>query len=675
MDHYNPVRDLRNMLQERKNQVNPVTQQQAILFSVRLKAILTKIIRKYAAYLSYKRFAATLLFIVSILFTAGRTLAQEPQTVLPFQQDAMQQVNEEQLAIQFFQARDFGKAAGLFEQIYEKKPSPYIYQYYLLSLVENQDYGKAERVVRKNLRATNDDPRYMVDLGYIYGRKGDPERARKIYDDALKKLKGSQQQIFDLANAFISKGENEYAVQTYLRGRQLMNNSYPFGFELAVVYERMGDFKNATGSYLDLLEFNASYLNTVEDRIQSMLSFDINNEKNEIIRKEMLAKAQRNPDKIIYAELLWWYSIQQKDFDLALIQAKALDRRMNENGDKLFQLASLSAANQQFDIAIECYQALVDKGRNSPYYDPGRRELINTKYRKIVSEIAPQTKELNDLSAAMVRELKAEGEIPENITMIRNLAHLQAFYLNQTDSAVALLNRAVEMPGVSLNDRSECKIELADIYLFTGEVWEASLLYQQVYQDFKNDVLGQEAKFRNTKLSFYIGEFKWAGAQADVLKAATSKFISNDAIALSLLISENYDPDSNTVALEKYARAELFDFRNDEVRALASLDSIITIFGYHPILPFVLYKKSLIKIKQGQFTEADTLLATLVRIYPEAVLADEALMKRGELNRSKLNNPVAARACYQQVIDSYPASVFVPEARRQFRILRGDNIP
>jgi tetratricopeptide (TPR) repeat protein len=616
----------------------------------------------------------SLLFLLLFSLSAfSQDLKPANPPILPFQQDAMRPGNEEPLAIQYYQSREYEKAAEIFERLYEQKPSPYYFQYLLLCLVETKEYGKAERLVKKNMKADPDALRYQVDLGYVYSRSGNPEKSKKLYDEALKKLGPNQQQIFDLANAFITKGENEYAIQTYLKGRQLVKNGYTFGFEIAGIYERMGDFKNTMEEYLNLLEVNTSYLPTVQDRIQVILSYDVNNEKNESLRKILLARAQKNPDKTYYAELLWWYSIQQKDFNLALLQAKSLDRRLNENGEKLVSLANLAVSNENYDIAIECYQYLVSKGPSCSYYDYSRRELVNTRYVKIISEPAPLKKELELIEKEFGEELKRSEDNPENIPVIRNLAHVQAFYLEKPEAATTLLEHAIGMAGVPPAERAKCKIELADILLFTDDVWQATLLYQQAYQDFKNDVLGQEAKFKNAKLSFYIGEFKWAQAQADVLKAATSKFISNDAIAMSLLISENFDPDSNTVALGMYARADLLDYRNAENQALLSLDSIAHQFGDHPILQHVLYKKAEIKRKQGKYSEADSLFTELIKEYPDEILADEALMQSAALNEKQLNNPSKAMALYMELLDKYPGSIFVPDARRKYRMLRGDN--
>jgi tetratricopeptide (TPR) repeat protein len=592
--------------------------------------------------------------------------------LLPFQQDAPQPGNEEQLALQFYQNQDFAKASELFEQLYEQKPSLYFYQYLFYSLVETKEYSKAEKLIKKRQRAEPDATRYMVDLGYLNYRSGNPEKSKKNYEEALKKLSANQQQVFDLANAFLLRGEYEYAIRAYIKGRELLDNSYPFGFELANVYERMGDFKNAMEEYLNMLDMNSSYLNAVQDRIQMTLTYDVNNEKNEMLRKILLSRAQKNPDNTNYAELLWWYSIQQKDFNLALLQAKALDRRFQENGDKLVSLAKLAVSNENYDVAIDCYQYIVSKGQAYPFYDMGRREMANTRYLKTISEPSPPRQQLDILEKEFTDELTYSGDDPENITIIKNLAHIKGFYLGKTQESIDLLNHALVMTGVSAVEKAKCKIELADILLFTNDVWEATLLYQQAYQDFKFDVLGQEAKFKNAKLSFYIGEFAWAKAQVDILKAATSKFISNDAIALSLLISENYDPDSTTIALGLYARADLLDYRNEESLALQTLDSIPQLFGEHPILQHVLYKRAEIMRKQGRYAESDSLFQLVVNEYPDEILADEALMQAAGLNDKQLQNKEKAMSLYQELLDKYPGSIFVPDARKKFRLLRGD---
>jgi len=574
--------------------------------------------------------------------------------------------------MQLYQSRDFEKAAEVYQRLYDKTPSSYYYSYLFFCLVETKEFRKAEKLVLKQEKNEKRLLHYLVDLGYIYYREGNSEKSKKHYEEAIKKLGPDQMQISDLANAFTAKGENDYAIRTYLRGRELMNKSYPFSFELAAIFEREEDYKRAFDEYLNLLEINRSYLNTVEDRLQNLLADDKDNEKSEALRTTLLGRVQKEPDKTYYSELLWWYSIQQKDFELAFIQAKSLDRRLKESGERIINVASLAVSNENYDVALQAYGYMVSKGPGNHYYDLSRTELINTRYLKTIADTAPTKKSLETLEKEFKQELQKYGENASNLSLIKNIAHLEAFYLGRPEEATEILERAVDLPGLTTDERSRCKMELADILLFTGDVWEATLLYQQVYKDFKNYVLGQEAKFKNARLSYYIGEFSWARTQLDILKAATSKLIANDAMALSLLITENYDPDSGTVALGMFARGDLLDYRNEEEAAIQTLDSIPKMFPDHPIMDKVVYKKATIRRKQGHLSAADSLLAIVVSDYPDGVMADEALMDRAELNDYQLAEKQKAMELYQELMDKYPSSIFVPEARKRFRALRGD---
>jgi len=197
-------------------------------------------------------------------------------------------------------------------------------------------------------------------------------------------------------------------------------------------------------------------------------------------------------------------------------------------------------------------------------------------------------------------------------------------------------------------------------------------LYSQVEKSFKNEPLGHLAKFKNAKLSYYIGEFEWAKAQLDVLKAATSKLIANDAMDLSLLISNNIEEDSNTVALSMYSKADLLEMRNHDKEALTVLDSIQLLFPYHPINNYVLFKKAQISAKNGRFEDAAAYYTTIVEKYPEDLLADDALFNVAQLYENQLNNKNKAMQLYEDLLTKYPGSLFAVEARKHFRTLRND---
>jgi TolA-binding protein len=300
--------------------------------------------------------------------------------------------------------------------------------------------------------------------------------------------------------------------------------------------------------------------------------------------------------------------------------------------------------------------------------------LINTEFRQYKNSFSQDKNQLLLMKQDYGKLLDELGKTSLTIPLILNLAHLQAFYLGETSEAADLLLQAISIPNVPLQDLAACKLELADIYLFSDEQWEATLLYSQVEKTFKNEPLGHEAKFRNAKLSFYIGEFDWARGQLDILKAATSKLIANDALELSLLISDNIEEDSVTIPLAMYAKADLLEFRNRDNDALAVLDSVTTMYPMHSIADNVLFKKAEISTKNGKFDVAATYYAEIIEKYPNDLLADDAMYYLAGLYEIHLNDKNKAMQLYEKILTQFPGSLYVVDSRKRFRSLRNDPV-
>lgn len=340
----------------------------------------------------------------------------------------------------------------------------------------------------------------------------------------------------------------------------------------------------------------------------------------------------------------------------------------------MLSLGRTCVSNLDYGTAEKCFQYVVDKGIEGPNYVTARMELINTMNNRITSS---GTYTQGDLLKLEQDYKTALGEIGRSIAtapLIRGFAHLQAFYLHNSQAAIDLLNETIDLPNLKPQFKAECKLELADIYVFDGEVWDAALLYGQVDKDFKNDALGREAKFRNARLSYYLGEFDWAKDQLNVLKAATSQLISNDALSLALLITDNTNLDTSYDALLAYSRADLLDFQNKDSIALMVLDTLMLNFPGHTLTDEVIYKKAQIYKSKGRYTDAVPLLQEIVDKYGEDILADDALYQLGLLYEEKLNDKEKAKTLYETLLTKYPGSLFVVDARKRFRALRGDKV-
>ncbi len=574
---------------------------------------------------------------------------------------------EEKLALQYFQNREYDKAADLYKEIYRKAPTPYFYNYYLDCLFALEDYKTAESFVKSVAKRNPDDPKYKVEYAYVLDRSGNHKKAQKLYEKAIKSLKANREDVIALANAFKVRGLNDYALKTFAKGKKMIKEP-PLNMDLADLYMSMGDYHGMVNEYLDLVAMNDMYLPPVQAKLQLLLSDKTNTAISDALREELLRRTQKYPSKTVYSELLYWYSIQKKQFDLALMQAEALDKRFHEEGERVFQLAKLLYSNGEYQLSIDAYNYVMHYGKKNRLYQTSSIEILQSRFMLIVEDGKYTKDDLTGLAQDYEKLLNTYGRNANTVRMMMNLAKLYAFYLDDTQKAINLLEPISGMRNVDNYTAAEAKLLLGDILLFAGQKWEASLLYKQVEKANKYDAIGFEARLKSAKFFYYVGEMEWAKVQLDVLKGATSKLIANDALDLYLLINENMSPDSSFDALRIYARADLLSYRHQYNKALQTLDSILTAFPPgEPIRDNVWYKKAQIYYEQKDYRAADSLFQRCVDEQPYGTLADDAIMMRAKINDDIFHNEKVAKELYKKILMDYPGSLFTVEARKRYR--------
>lgn len=582
-----------------------------------------------------------------------------------------QSFQDRQLADQYMNNAEYEKAAQLYEKQLDRDPYG-TYPPYFRCLIALKDFDAAEKLAKKFVKKQESNLSFLVDLGYVYSLQNSPDKAKAQYDKAIKLLKPDQNQVMVLANSFAAKQESDYALATYLQGKILLKGTYGFYFETADIYYQKGDYEKMTNEYLEAVYENPMMQQSVLNILQARIGIDPENNRSDLFRTSLLRRIQQSPERTEFSEMLIWFFIQQKDFSSAFIQAKAIDKRLKEDGSRIFPIASMAAANDDYDVAIKAFQYIIDKGADNNNYIAARMELLNTLSRKITVDNNFVPTDLIKLEKDYLSTLSELGRSGKTAGLIKGLAHLRAFYLDKIDSAETDLENAIDFPDISAQVKAQCKLELGDIYLFNGNVWDSDLLYAQVDKDFKHDAIGQEAKFRGARLDYFRGDFLWAQAQLDVLKTATSQLIANDALSLSLLISDNMGLDSTTDALMLYSRADLLSYRNKNDDALALLDSIHILYPTHSLADDAWYKEAQIMDLKRNWNAEDSLYEKIVRYDSTGILADDAIYHRAILQENKFNNKIKAKELYQKLIEDYPGSVFVVDARKRYRVLRGD---
>ncbi len=572
------------------------------------------------------------------------------------------------LASQFFRKGEYEKAAALYKKIYEsnKKRSHY-YRTYLKCLFELRDFATAEQLIKEQMYTRKSDVTLLVDMGTLYKRQEKDAQAKTQFEKAIATM--DKAKIRTLANAFSNASEYEYAIKTFEKGKEMSKKGKAFAYDLARIYQKQGEYEKMIESYLD---YGATKPNSVQS-IKNMMSKPMQEEANmEELQMQLYARIQDEPENLFYVEMLIWALEQQKDYESALVQVKAIDTRKKEEGGRIMDLAQRAFIEKQYDVAIDAYAYILEKGTDNHFYSSAKMATLKSKKNQL-TENAEYTKEqITELEKEYLEALKELGRTPETSYTMRDLSHIYAYYLYDVNKAVNLLQEVLKMGGSSRRLKAQSKLDLGDYYLIKGEVWEATLLYSQVDKDHKEDALGEKARFKNAELSYFNGDFGWAQAQLDVLKASTSELIANDALELSVFITDNLGLDTTQVPMQMFARSELLMVQNKTNQSVSVLDSLNRMFPGHALDDDILMNRAEIKIAEREYEAAVPYLEKVVANYATDLKADDALFRLAELYSDHLNDKAKAMDYYQTLLIDHPGSLLIVEARKRYRKLRGD---
>ena len=524
---------------------------------------------------------------------------------------------------------------------------------------ETNQFSTAESLLQEQIQQKPSQGYLYVFLGYNYERQDQKEIATNYYQKALSSIEKNPNYGGLIASIFKNYTLLEEAILAYQKTEQ-HNPNANYSFQIAQLYGEQGDYEKMFQYYISLIDINPNYLQAVQRYLSRYLTNDGENENNILFRKTLLRKAASNP-KNVWNVLLSWLFSQQKDYDKAFVQEKALYQRNPENLFEFFELGKTAFKNKDYKAAQEIF-TFVNENTNI------REEKIEAQL--FLANIAVDTKnpEAENQFLAIFKEF---GENQSTIAVQVSYANLLSFHKNNPTKAIEVLENALRFSS-SKFDKARIKLKLGDVLVFIGKSNKALLYYSQIQTQLKNHPLAQEARFKVAQTSYFKGDFTWAKAQLKVLKSATTQLIANDALQLFLTISDNEPVDSIPSGLLPYAKADLLSFQNKGAEAIAVLAEVIREFKGHPIEDEALFKQAILMTQKNDFINAIANFESVIALNPEGILIDDANYQLAELYKNQLNNPEKASEYYQKIIFDFPSSIYLVDARKKYRKLRGD---
>ncbi|UFH47089.1 tetratricopeptide repeat protein [Flavobacterium galactosidilyticum] len=569
----------------------------------------------------------------------------------------------EQLAQYYYEKGDFEKAKIGFEELLQKVPQNT--QYFLRTIdcyQQLQQFDIAEKAIKERFDKYKQS-NLLVELGYNFQLRKDDAKAKVYYDQAVDRIRTNPNEVYAISNSFERKVLLDYALKSYQTAIELQP-SLKFNYQMGLLYGQLGNIEMMITSFLD--EAYQSPQNTVliQNQFVRFMVDDGDANFNELLRKALILRTQKNQD-VFWNYYLSWFYVQQKEFEKAFIQQKAIYKRNPESLNSIVNLAQLAIEEDNQEAARDILGFVLENSKDLELLIQANVYLMEMKIEKATqNDFANISLELDNL----LREFEIS---PFTLSLQLIQAHFVAFNLKKPEEGKAIVKKALEL-RLNDYDAARAKMELADIFLYEEKFNQALLYYSQIELDLKNDVLAHEATLKAAKTSYFKTDFAWALKQFKELKSANTQLIANDALEYFLLINDNTVADSTQGALKQFAKGDYLLYQNRNQDAVAQFQSILKDFKGQEIEGVTLLRLGEIYEKLGDFNLALSQYQVIIDHHSDGIYIDEALFFSAEIYSKKLQQPEKAKPLYEKIIFNHQDSIHFVDARKKFRQLRGD---
>ena len=570
-----------------------------------------------------------------------------------------------QLAHNYFNKGEYAKAAMLYKGLYNKNKVRRDYFKKLLSCYQlTENYEEASKLLIDHQKEFPNQIYLNIEIGYNYELQHQLEKAIPYYEKVLKSIDNNPNSGYLIGHTFQENHLLDYALKAYNKAMAL-NPDLNYDAYIAFIYGEKAEIENMFNAYLNMVEKNESFYPTIQ-RYAGMFITDNSDDPNNILfRKLVLKRLQQNP-RNSWNMLLSWLYMQQKDYHKALIQETALYKRNLEDLSRIVELGDTAFNNKDFETTKSCFNFILENTKNPNLVLDANLYLLE------ISILTANSKdEIKNVDQKFQELFSSYGYGSSTLDIQIAYADYLAFKKDNPIKAIQILKEALNNTESQFQYGS-VKLKLADILVYTGKFNEALINYSQVQTKLKNSILAQTARFKVAQTSYFKGDFKWALTQLKVLKSSTSQLIANDALQLNLLISDNIVGDTVFDALKTYAKADLLAFQNKNKQAIDTLHTLLKKFKGRSIEDEALFKQAELFTKIKKYALAENNYLRIVELQKDGILADDAYFRLAQLYENKLNNVEKAKELYQKIIFEFPSSIFLVDARKQYRTLRGD---
>lgn len=593
------------------------------------------------------------------------------------------------LAQSFEQSGDWERAIALYEGLYRSEPDNYVYFDGLRrGYTQLRAYDKAISLVEHRLNMQPTDIGLRASLGGLYYESGSEQKADSLWNHLIETNPKNPGMYRIVASQMMDHRLFEQAVYIYRAGRTATHNENAFTDELASLYTLLQQYTDASSEFIKLLKTSPQQLPFIENRIAS---FTIRKEGLQAATDIVGEEAKKEPENITLRKLFAWVAMEGRDYQTALEQYHAIDRLAKSNGAELLDFARRASQERYFRIATQAFQDIIEISQNPTIVSLARfgyarsMEDLSTEADSAIAKNPPEVTVTGDIPPvrvseteksfqgilrlydAMIKDYSGSDLAAESLYRIGMIRKNRFFDLNGALDAF----RQVKQSARSAELKCNASQRIAEVFVLQNNLVSARDEYQFL-QRATLPVYQQQAQFRTAELDYFEGKFDSSLAELKPFITNLGSDLSNDALLLQYFITENNT--SNPAALAEYAKADLLMRQQKYAEALSQFEEVVRRNPTSLLVDDATLKTGELHLLLNQVNEALTAFQHIVNDMPESILRDHAQMRIAEIYQSITKDKDKAIAAYEQILAKFPNSLYMVEARKRIRQLRGDSI-
>jgi tetratricopeptide (TPR) repeat protein len=584
-----------------------------------------------------------------------------------------------QLGQQYENSGEIEQAEKIYSKLYEKNQNYYeFYNAYRRILEYSKKYKEANDVILKWLITRPGDLNQLTYLGINKMHLGLESEGWSNIQDAIKVSPLNINVYRSVAAELVEARYYDEALRIYLQGRSIDPNA--FAVEMANIYIFREKYESAMQEYLKLLAVNSNQFGYV----QSLMMAHIDN-KTFLDAAVKLTKRSLDDNKnnLSFYYLLSWLYSEQKNYEDSFSLYLEIEKIRHTNGSELYNFAENAFRDKSFEIALKAYKYIIDNYKSSGYYMAARfgfaktsEELSEQNYSAKISSFSkssmlPATEVIPLYSGSIILYEEIIKDFPQSQFSAEALFRIGEIKYRKYNDLDGAIKSFVNVTKTYYNQpyAVNALLELGEIALLRNKIDEANQRYSEVLihalaQPDQRDM----AKFKTIEFLYFSARFDSASKILSEISQNAASDYTNDALLLLNFIQSN----NKNQFLADYAKGEMYERQKKLSEALSIFKDLAGKEDKNSLVDESLLKCGLLQRQLMQYEDAVKSFNTLINKFPESSLVDQIIFLLGDIYETDLKDPKNALTAYERILVEFPNSMYINEARKRIRELKGD---